>query len=85
MDKILITGATGLVGFNTAKQLLAAGRPVRAAVRSVSRAREILPAEVEVVEADVCDRAAITKAIEELGWTKTPTAEAIAETMRSLR
>lgn len=63
MDKTLITGATGLVGYNTVKELLAAGRAVRAAVRSVERARGVLPAEVELVEADVCDRAAIAEAM----------------------
>jgi dihydroflavonol-4-reductase len=64
MDRTLITGATGLVGFNTAKELLAAGRQVRAAVRSVSRARGVLPEEIELVEADVCDRASIARAME---------------------
>lgn len=63
MSKTLITGATGLVGYNTVKELLAKGRQVRAAVRSVQRARELLPEEVELVEADVCDAGAIREAM----------------------
>ncbi len=63
MDKTLITGATGLVGYNIIQELLAAGRSVRAAVRSVERARAILPAEVELVSADVCDAKAIVEAM----------------------
>lgn len=63
MERTLITGATGLVGFNTAKELLARGRSVRAAVRSIERAAKVLPPEVELVCADVCDKGAIAEAM----------------------
>lgn len=61
--KTLLTGGTGLVGYHIAKALVAEGRSVRAAVRDVSRARAILPADVELVEADIVDAASLEKAI----------------------
>jgi dihydroflavonol-4-reductase len=64
LHKALITGATGLVGFSTARELLKAGRPLRAAVRNLDRARQILPEPIELVEADVCDAASMRAAMQ---------------------
>ena len=50
---VFITGATGMVGANAAAQLVARGDHVRALVRSVDRAREILPTPCELVTGDV--------------------------------
>ncbi|MCD8221815.1 MAG: NAD(P)-dependent oxidoreductase [Clostridiales bacterium] len=43
--KIIITGATGFIGRNTAKQLLEAGAQVYALVRPGSKQRSLLPAD----------------------------------------
>lgn len=59
----LVTGATGTVGAAVVSQLLAAGRPVRALVRDVARARTLLPAEVELVAGDVTDRPSVDAAV----------------------
>ncbi len=62
--KTLITGATGLVGFNIATALLAKGRNVLATVRDVDRAKAILPSDVELIKADITDKTGIHKAME---------------------
>lgn len=49
--KILVTGATGVVGRNVVQQLLDAGADVRALTRDPARAG--LPPQVEVVEGDL--------------------------------
>ncbi|MGC0416841.1 NAD(P)H-binding protein [Embleya sp. AB8] len=53
---ILVTGATGTVGRQVVAQLLEAGTPVRALTRDPDAAE--LPAGVEVVRGDLCDRPA---------------------------
>lgn len=49
---IVVTGATGTIGGHLARQLLAAGVPVRAPVRNAERAAELAGAGAEVVTAD---------------------------------
>jgi nucleoside-diphosphate-sugar epimerase len=51
----LVTGATGFTGRYLVRSLVLEGQRVRAVVRSSSRARELLPAEVEVVAGDLAD------------------------------
>ncbi len=51
--QIVIFGATGVLGQALAPLLLQAGHGVRALVRSLSKARSVLPAEVDCVECDV--------------------------------
>ncbi len=63
MDRVLVTGATGLVGNNIARELLRQGRRVRALVRSPQRAARVLPSQVELVPGDVTDRAAVDRAL----------------------
>ncbi len=65
--KTLITGATGLVGYNIATDLLAQGREVCAAVRDVERARGVLPEAIELVCADIMDAQSIHMAMEGCG------------------
>ena len=48
---ILVTGATGTVGRLVVDELVRAGRQVRALTRDLSRASELLPADVEVATA----------------------------------
>jgi uncharacterized protein YbjT (DUF2867 family) len=57
-----ITGVTGNVGGEVARNLLAAGRPVRAVVREIRKAEPWAERGCEVVEADINDAAALTAA-----------------------
>ena len=60
--RALVTGATGKVGGATARALLARGDEVRALVRDPARARELLPAGVELVAGDVTDPPSLERA-----------------------
>ena len=53
--RILLTGATGKLGSAVARQLVAGEHAVVALVRDVSRARALLPPEVEPAPGDVTD------------------------------
>ena len=53
MGITLVTGATGLVGYNIVAALRHRQRRVRALVRSVAKGRRLLPGNVELVEGDV--------------------------------
>lgn len=55
MTKVLLTGATGLLGNAIARALAAEGRSVRALVRSPERAATLVPRGCEVVSGDVTD------------------------------
>jgi len=59
--KTFVTGASGHIGGNLVRALLADGREVRALVRSDTRAIEGL--DVERVEGDVLDREALARAV----------------------
>jgi uncharacterized protein YbjT (DUF2867 family) len=61
--KAFVAGATGETGRRIVGELLSKGIPVRALVRNLAIAREILPAEVELIEGDVLDRVSIATAI----------------------
>ena len=63
MGTTLLTGGTGIVGHSIAQALIAAGRPVRALVRSLERARDVLPADCERVRGDVTDADSVRAAI----------------------
>ncbi len=53
--RVLVTGATGLLGSNVTAELLAAGAEVLALARSAERARSLLPApeRLRIVEGDI--------------------------------
>ncbi len=53
----VVTGASGHLGQNIVRALVARGEPVRALVRKTTRGLEDLP--VELVEGDVCDGASL--------------------------
>lgn len=61
--RTLLTGATGTVGHAIARALLAEGRAVRALVRDVERARELVPDRVELMAGDVTDAASVRRAV----------------------
>ncbi len=63
MDKTtLVTGGTGLVGFNIIRSLLRRKRKVKALVRSLEKGKRILPAEVELAEGDILNMDSLKKA-----------------------
>ena len=64
MPEYLVTGATGFVGNNVVRALLAAGSSVRACVRKSSDERPLTGLDVERVTADVCDRESIERAVQ---------------------
>jgi dihydroflavonol-4-reductase len=53
MTLTLVTGATGLVGFNVVRTLVDRGRAVRVLARSVDKARRFMPDGVDIVAGDV--------------------------------
>jgi uncharacterized protein YbjT (DUF2867 family) len=61
--KAFVAGATGETGRRIVGELVSKGIPVRALVRNLATAREILPAGVELIEGDVLDRVSIATAI----------------------
>ncbi len=65
--KVLVTGATGLVGWHTAARLCAAGHRVRALVRDGDKGRRVLvPAGVDaadLVVGDMGDEASVERAL----------------------
>ena len=61
--RTLLTGATGTVGHAIARALIAEGRAVRALVRDVERARELVPDRVELMAGDVTDAASVRRAV----------------------
>ncbi len=62
-DPVLVLGATGFVGRPLVSALRARGRRVRALVRDAARARDRLPAEVELVVGDVVDGTGLDEAL----------------------
>lgn len=64
MDKTtLVTGGTGLVGFNIISALLKRKRKVRALVRSMEKGKELLPDSVELVIGDITNKDTLSKAL----------------------
>lgn len=59
-----VLGATGKVGFATIRRLRAAGRPVRAIVRSSARAQPLLDLGCELATADCNDTEALVQAFD---------------------
>lgn len=60
----LVTGATGFAGSHLTRALAADGTRVRVIARSAARAREALPAGVEIVEGDLTDPATVVRAMD---------------------
>jgi dihydroflavonol-4-reductase len=62
--RFLVTGATGKIGNAVARRLADRGDQVVALVRNVAKARELLPAGVELAGGDVTDPASVRNAAE---------------------
>jgi uncharacterized protein YbjT (DUF2867 family) len=61
--KALVAGATGETGSRIVNLLVKRGVPVKALVRDAATAREKLPIEAELFEADVTDKASLQRAV----------------------
>ncbi|MCB9641207.1 MAG: NAD-dependent epimerase/dehydratase family protein [Myxococcales bacterium] len=64
METTLVTGATGLVGYNIVEALRKRGRKVRVLVRSLEKGRRLLPEDCEFVQGDITDKASIEAAMD---------------------
>ncbi len=64
--RYLVTGATGLLGNNVVRELLADGHAIRVMARRESDPRPLAGLNVEVVEGDVRDAAAVCRACQEI-------------------
>ena len=62
-ERILVVGATGLIGTTVTRQLLADGYHVRVLVRDPDRARARLGPELEYMPGSVTDRAVVDRAV----------------------
>jgi nucleoside-diphosphate-sugar epimerase len=62
-DKVLVTGATGLLGSHLAERLVAEGERVRALVRPGSRTEFLDDLGVEIIRGDLTDQAACAAAL----------------------
>jgi dihydroflavonol-4-reductase len=65
MGKTLVTGATGLIGYNIVRSLLSRNRKVVALVRSLDKGKKVLPAEVKLVQGDILDKVSVRKAVKD--------------------
>lgn len=61
--KAFVAGATGQTGRRIVSQLVERGIPVRALVRDIDRAKELLPEAAELVVGDVLDASSLQSAI----------------------
>ncbi len=62
-DPVLVTGATGFVGSSIVRALVAAGYAVRALVRASSPRANLAGLAIDIVDGDICDAKAITRAM----------------------
>ena len=65
METTLVTGATGLVGYNIVDALLKRNRRVRALVRSIEKGKRLLPVECELIQGDTTDKDSISNAMKD--------------------
>jgi nucleoside-diphosphate-sugar epimerase len=66
--RVLVTGATGLIGNAIARELLGRGHAVRALVRDLDRARPHLPGDIELVRGDVTAPDTLLPAARDIDW-----------------
>ena len=62
-DKVLVTGASGFVGSAVVRALLGSGYRVRALLRETSKRINLAGLDVEIVEGDMRDAAAVARAM----------------------
>ena len=61
--KVLVTGATGFIGGNLARELCARGYEVRALARPGSNSLTVEGTSIERVEGDILDRVSVQRAV----------------------
>jgi dihydroflavonol-4-reductase len=61
--KVLVTGASGFIGGNLARELLRQGYQVRAMVRRESNVKYLRDTGIELIEGDLLDKASLKKAL----------------------
>jgi dihydroflavonol-4-reductase len=64
LGRVLVTGATGIVGWNIVKELRAQAYEVRVLVRDEQRARTVLPADIEYVTGDLRNTGDVDRAVQ---------------------
>lgn len=62
-EPVLVTGATGLIGNAIAKRLQQQGKRVRALVRDLSRAKDVVGEGIELVKGDITDPRSVADAV----------------------
>ncbi len=62
--KVLVTGATGFIGGNLARELVKQGYQVRALVRKGSNLKSLQGLNMELAEGDLLDKTSLEKALE---------------------
>ena len=68
MKKVLVTGGTGLVGFNIIQSLLKRGYQVKALVRDLDKGQRLLPSECQLVLGDICQLETLKPAMSGCDW-----------------
>lgn len=63
-DLVAVSGATGFIGSAVVRQLLSAGRPVRALVEPGANPKNLEGLSVDSVTVDVCDHSGMRRALE---------------------
>lgn len=66
--RTLVTGSTGLIGNAVTKRLVRDGHSVRALVRDPERAKDLVPASVELVRGDIEDASSLAAPLEGIEW-----------------
>ena len=68
MKHVLVTGGTGLLGFNIIQSLLKRNYTVKALVRDLEKGKRLLPSECELVQGDICQPETLATAFKDCQW-----------------
>jgi len=68
MKTVLVTGGTGLVGFNIIQSLLKRNYNVKALVRNLDKGQRLLPTQCTLVQGDICQPESLKTAMLDCHW-----------------